>query len=405
MSNQKYSSLGRRFKLGLVINSYAGLGGPTALKGSDGTSIRTQALASTSELRAPERARRALAALVGEPVDVYCFAGEMGASIAHAAGLAVNILGEPKTSPSEAADTVAAAKACEAAGCDLILFVGGDGTARNMVEAVSPHQPVLGLPSGVKMHSGVYAIAPEAAALVIKQLISGALVALDMGEVRDIDEQAFREGHVQSRYYGELLVPAEPRYVQAVKEGGREVEALALDDIAAELTESVSADTLLVFAPGSTTFAVAQAFGVAPTLLGVDLVLNNTLVAADADAQTLEAHVFNHSGPVKLVLTAIGGQGHIFGRGNQQLRPALLRHIGRDNLLLVATKTKLAALNGRPLLIDTNDAELDHQWQGYIKVITGYRDAVLYPLGYAALNNPEADLQAKPDHEDVQNHE
>lgn len=381
MNEINTSALGRRFKLGLVVNSYAGLGGPTALKGSDGADIRARALAANGQLRAPERALRALSCLQNQPLDVFCFAGEMGEEAARAAGLSVCVLGSAASVPSEAADTIAAAKACQAHGCDLILFVGGDGTARNMVEAVGSEQPVLGLPSGVKMHSGVYAIAPEAAAAVIIQLINGELVALDEAEVRDIDEQAFREGRVQSRYYGELLVPAEPRYVQAVKEGGREVEALVLDDIAAEINEAVSSQTLLVFAPGSTTFAIASALGVAPTLLGVDLVLDGQMVGADLDAETLESHVFNHAGPVKLIITAIGGQGHVFGRGNQQLRPPLLRHIGRENLMVVATKTKLESLAGRPLLIDTNDAALDREWHGYIKVITGYRDAVLYPLG------------------------
>lgn len=379
-SGMQFQPLSRLFRLGLVVNSYAGLGGPAGLKGSDGAELRTQVLAQGDSLRAPERAARVLAQLAGLPLEVLCFAGEMGETVARAAGLPVTLLGAAATQPSEATDTLAAAKACEAAGCDLIVFVGGDGTARNMVQAVSEQQPVLGIPSGVKMHSGVYAIAPEAAAALIKQLMSGQLVSLDFQEVRDIDEAAFRAGRVQSRYYGELLVPAEPRYVQAVKSGGREVEALVLDDIAADIIETMTPDTLYIFAPGSTTYAITEALGISATLLGVDLVLDKTLLAADVDAAELEARVFAHAGPVKLVLTAIGGQGHILGRGNQQLRPDLLKHIGRDNLLLVATKTKLEALAGRPLLMDSNDAELDRQWQGYVRVITGYRDAVLYPL-------------------------
>lgn len=399
MNDRLQSTLGRRFKLGLIVNSYAGLGGPAGLKGSDGDAVRAQAMAMNSDLRAPERALRALTCLRGLPVDVYCFAGEMGAAVARAAQLAVQEIGQAEQTPSSAADTIAAARACHAAGCDLILFVGGDGTARNMVEAVGLDQPVLGLPSGVKMHSGVYAIAPEAAAAVIRQLISGELVALDACEVRDIDEQAFREGRVQSRYYGELLVPSEPRYVQAVKEGGREVEALVLDDIAAEITETLTPETLAIFAPGSTTFAITESMGLQATLLGVDLVRNGKLIATDLNANTLEQQVMAHTGPVVLVLTAIGGQGHVFGRGNQQLRPALLRHIGRENVVVVATKSKLESLNGRPLLIDTNDPALDADWTGYIRVITGYRDAVLYPLGYPALAASEVHRDGDLDYE------
>lgn len=368
------------FRLGLIINSYAGLGGPAGLKGSDG--VAAQALARGAELRAPQRAQRALQLLTAQPVKIFCFDGEMGADVARAAGFEPEIVGRAASQPSTADDTIAAARALVDAGVDLILFVGGDGTARNMVQAVGQHQPVLGLPSGVKMHSGVYAVVPEAAAKIIEQMIQGELVTLELAEVRDIDEQAFREGRVQSRYYGELSVPAAPRYVQAVKQGGREVEALVLDDLAAEITELMEPGSLYIFGPGSTTFAITESLGLSATLLGVDLVLDHQLVGTDLSAPELEQAVFAHPGPVRLILTAIGGQGHVLGRGNQQLRPALLRQIGKDNLWLVATKAKLENLQGRPLLLDSNDPELDSQWSGFIRVITGYRDAVIYPIGY-----------------------
>lgn len=376
------TALGRRFRLGLIINAYAGLGGTVALKGSDGAQTVAEALHRGAEFRASIRAQRALQLLNGDAVEILCFSGEMGEQVALLSGFTPTVIGQPLSTPSSAADTIAAAKSLHTHGVDLILFVGGDGTARNICEAVWTRQPVLGLPSGVKMHSGVYAIAPEAAALVVNQLISGALVALDCCEVRDIDESAFRDGRVQSRYYGELLVPSEPRYIQAVKQGGREVEALVLDDIAAEVIELMVEGELYVFAPGSTTFAITETMQLEGTLLGVDVVLNRALVAKDVSAPDLEALVFAHSGPVKLVLTAIGGQGHILGRGNQQIRPALLRKLGRDQLLLVATKAKLEALAGRPLLMDSNDPLLDREWQGYVRVITGYHDSVMYPLGH-----------------------
>jgi predicted polyphosphate/ATP-dependent NAD kinase len=200
--------------------------------------------------------------------------------------------------------------------------------------------------------------------------------------VRDIDEAAFREGRVQSKYYGELLVPSEPRYVQAVKQGGREVEALVLDDIAADIIENMTPETLYIFAPGSTTYAITEALGLDGSLLGVDLVLDRNMIAKDVAANALLRVAKAHAGDVKLVITAIGGQGHIIGRGNQQLTPELLQLIGKENVIVVATKTKLEALQGKPLLMDSNDSELDSRWQGYIPVTTGYRDSVLYPLGY-----------------------
>ena len=378
--------LHRNFRLGLVVNSYAGLGGSVGLKGSDGDATVKEAFDRGAEFRAPVRAKRALQQLQGLPIEIFCFAGELGEDVALAAGLTPTVIGLPLSNPSTAADTLAAASKLQEVGVDLILFVGGDGTARNIFDAVGSSQVVLGLPSGVKMHSGVYAIAPEAAAEVIVQLNRGELVSLALCEVRDIDEEAFRQGLVQSKYFGELLVPSEPRYVQAVKQGGREVEALVLDDIAAEVIENMDSETLYVFAPGSTTFSITSTLGLDATLLGVDLVLDRQIVAADLAAKALEEAVFSHPGPVKLVITAIGGQGHILGRGNQQLTPKLLRKIGRDNLIVVATKTKLEALAGKPLLMDSNDPELDAQWQGYIPVTTGYRDCVLYPLGYGVHN-------------------
>lgn len=369
------------FRLGLVINPYAGIGGAVGLKGSDGEATVVEAIALGAQQRAPDRALRALQLLAGEALQIFCFDGALGADVARQAGFDPVICGAPKSLPSTAQDTIAAARKLHAVGVDLILFVGGDGTARNIVEAVATAQPVLGLPSGVKMHSGVYAIVPEAAATIVSQLIAGKLVALDECEVRDIDEAQFRQGRVQSQYYGDLLVPSEPRYVQAVKQGGQEVEALVLADIAADFIENMEPDTLYIFAPGSTTYAILQEMGLAGTLLGVDLVRNQTLVAADLRAADIEAAVYAHAGSVKLVLTAIGGQGMLIGRGNQQLTPSLLAYIGRDNLLVVATKAKLEALAGRPLLIDSNDPSLDRNWRGYIRVVTGYRDAVLYPLG------------------------
>lgn len=373
---------GRRFRLGLIINPFAGMGGPAGLKGSDGADIVAKAQALGQQPRAPERALRCLQPLAALPIELYTIAGAMGETVALAAGFSPIIVGAA-SQPSTAEDTRQAATALKGRHVDLILFVGGDGTARDIYAALGDSQPVLGLPSGVKMHSSVYAIAPEAATEIVRGMVEGRLVALDMGEVRDIDEAAFRAGRVQSRYYGELQVPAEPRYIQAVKQGGVESEPLVLDDIAAEIREAMEPGALYIFAPGSTTFAVTESMGLDGTLLGVDVVEDESLVAKDVDARSLERLVSAHAGKVVLVVTAIGGQGHVLGRGNQQLSPEVLKRIGRENVWIIATKTKLEALQGRPLLLDTNDAQLDRDWAGHIRVVTGYRDAVLYPLGIA----------------------
>ena len=209
-------------------------------------------------------------------------------------------------------------------------------------------------------------------------LLDGGLVDIDQAEVRDIDELAFRQGQVRSKYYGELLVPRVGGFLQHVKAGGREVEELVVADIADEVIAEMEADTLYLVGPGSTTQGVMLALGLENTLLGFDLIKDQQLLAKDLNAEDIAAALSNHRGPVKVLITAIGGQGHILGRGNQQLSPELIRQIGRENFIVLATKTKISGLAGRPLLVDSNDLALDKSWEGYIRVITGYRDAIMY---------------------------
>jgi predicted polyphosphate/ATP-dependent NAD kinase len=204
------------------------------------------------------------------------------------------------------------------------------------------------------------------------------LVTLGDQEVRDIDEAQFREGRVRAKYYGELLVPQEHRYLQNVKNGGKEVEELILTDIAADLIERMEPDTRYIIGSGTTVQAVMQELGLPNTLLGVDLVADQKLLASDCTAQELLAKTTGAD--TKIIITIIGGQGHILGRGNQQLSPELIRRVGKDNLIVIATKTKLAELDGRPLIVDTGDTELDKELSGVIPVITGYHDAVLYRI-------------------------
>ena len=377
-------------KLGLIINPWAGIGGPAGLKGSDGAETVERALAAGIHPQSHKRAAIALEALrpfTGE-LEIVTFAGDMGENSARELGFNVDVVGTAAGERSTPQDTEAAAKSIRDAGADLIVFVGGDGTARNMVNALGDSYPVLGIPAGVKMHSACFAISPKAGGEVLRRLLAGELVDLHAREVRDIDEKSFREGRVSTRYYGELLVPEEGHFLQAVKNAGREVEELAVADIAAQVVEEMDEfepETLYVFGPGSTTLAVLNELGGDGTLLGVDLWRNGKLIGRDVNAlQVLEAieqhRSENPDAPVKIILTAIGGQGHLIGRGNQQLSPAVLKVVGRDNLVVVATKTKISELGGRPLLIDSGEPELDEAWGGFIRVITGYRDEILYPL-------------------------
>ena len=364
------------FKLGLIINPMAGLGGSVALKGSDGEETARQALALGAEPKAGLRTQQALDGLKGLPLEVITYPKEMGEDVARVCGFETTVIGDIKSGRTCAADTINAAKQLRDIGVDILMFAGGDGTARNICEALDDEIPVLGIPAGVKIHSGVYAVTPHAAGEIVAMLVKGELVTLGEQEVRDIDEDAFRQGTVRARYYGELRVPQEHRYMQHVKNGGRETEELVLDDIAADVVERMDPDTFYIMGSGSTVEAVMNELGLPNTLLGVDLVKDGALIAADCTAQQLLE--LTEGEICELVITLIGGQGHIIGRGNQQLSPELLSRIGKNNIHVIATKTKLQALEGRPLLVDSGDLQLNHKLSGVIPVITGYHDSVLY---------------------------
>lgn len=368
----------RRFKLGLLINPLAGLGGSVALKGSDGADTAAKALALGAEPKAQLRTLSALSVLQDLAVDIVTYPAEMGEDAARIAGFNPRVLGDIVTGQTTEEDTERAAQALLADGVDLILFAGGDGTARNICHALPEQFPVLGIPAGVKIHSGVYAVTPKAAGEIVAMLIRGELVTLAEQEVRDIDEEAFRQGRVRAKYYGELLVPQEHRYLQNVKSGGKEVEELVLADMAADLIERMEPATRYIMGSGSTVKAVMDELGLANTLLGVDLIEDHKLIASDCTAQELLEKTAGRA--TKLVITIIGGQGHILGRGNQQLSPELIKQIGKENIIVIATKTKLAALQGRPLVVDSGDPELDRALAGVIAVITGYHDSVLYRI-------------------------
>lgn len=375
----KHPSQAPAFRLGLVINPLAGLGGTVALKGSDG--VAGEALARGAQPQAPARARAVLEALqpLYSRVQLLAAGGAMGADVARELGYAVEVVHMP-ASPSSGADTEVAARALLAARADLLLFAGGDGTARDICRAVGTSLPVLGIPAGVKMHSGVFAVTPRAAAEIVRLLVEGELVLVDVADVRDIDEAALREGRIHARHYGELRVPAEGRYLQQVKCNGREVEALVLQEIAADITERMQEGGRWLIGPGRTPAAVMEALGLPNTLLGIDVVEDGQLLAADADAATLERLVAECPEACRLVLSPTGGQGMLLGRGNQQLTPALLRHIGRERLVVVATHEKLSALQGRPLLMDVPDPVLEAALTGLVEVVSGYHHHLLYRL-------------------------
>jgi len=386
------------FKLGLIINPVAGLGGAVALKGSD--DMAEKALALGAEPKANERAGLALNVLqpYQDQLTIYTVNNLMGERCATQLGFDVRLSYHCDHKATEAADTELAVSALLAAQVDVILFAGGDGTARNIANAVhqycqrynSPQIPVLGIPAGCKIHSGVYAVTPTAAGRVVELMLTKQLVTLTEGDVMDIDETLFRQGVVKAKRYSELQIPSELRYMQAVKSGGKESDELVLQDIADAVIDNIRdhSESLFIIGSGSTTAYLMSALQLESSLLGVDVVQDEKLIAADVTEQQLWQQLLSAKQArqnVQLVITLIGGQGHIFGRGNQQLSPRVIKYIieqhgGVSNINIIATKTKLTALNNNPLISDTGEHQLDLQLSGYLPVITGYKDQVLYPV-------------------------
>src|SRR5690349_706814 len=313
--------------LGLLVNPIAGMGGRVALKGTDGPEALRAARARGASPLAPARAARALARLAEEAPAVTLLAapGTMGAEIARDAGLDVEATSGDAREETSAADTREAASEMRERGVDLLLFAGGDGTARDIHAAVGSTLPLLGVPTGVKMHSGVFAATPAAAGAAAAAYLRGATQLQD-ADIADQDANGVE-------IHGAVRVPRQPRLMLGRKTGSdpANLERLAAAvDLRSELT---------LFGPGTTTEAVLRRLGQHGTLLGVDAVRDGQVVFRDLDEAGLLTLLDAHE-DVALVVGVVGGQGALFGRGNQQLSPAVLRRIGRDRIQIVASAEK-----------------------------------------------------------------
>jgi len=364
-------------RIGLVVNPFAGIGGRVGLKGSDGADTVRRAI----ELGAvPEALQRATSSLLPlsslrGSLEVIAYPFEMGETSARESGFMPKVIGKIRSGATTAEDTQRAARDMCALEVDLLLFAGGDGTARDICRAIPAQIPCLGIPAGVKIHSAVYATNPRhAGELAIMFLDDKA--RLREAEVLDLDEDAYRAGRVGTHLYGYLNVPYRPLLTQNQKVPSPATEARQAESIAAAVIEEMQPGVLYILGPGTTTRALAQKLGVAKTLVGVDIVRDGKLVAKDVTQSHLLALV--ESIPAKIIVTPIGGQGFLFGRGNQQIGPEVIRRVGRDNIIVVGTSAKLNALRLQPLLVDTGDDEVDALLAGHFTVITGYHEQTVY---------------------------
>jgi len=364
--------------LGLIVNPVAGLGGRVGLKGSDGAEIQRRARELGALPEALNRTAQALRPLerLKDRCVVVTYPREMGEDVARACGLEPVVVGSIEPGRTTAEDTRRAAQDLSRFPVDLILFAGGDGTARDVYTAIGGSVPVLGIPAGVKIQSAVYAIHPASAGELAALYLEGKATVLRDAEVLDLDEAAYRQGIVSPRLYGYLRIPFERGLVQNRKAPSPLSERGACESIAWAVIDRMQAGWLYIVGPGTTTQPVLANLGLPKTLIGVDVVCDRQLLAADANEARLLELIENRS--AMIVITPIGGQGYLFGRGNQQLSPAVIRAVGKSNILVVSTVDKIHSLQGRPLLVDTGDLDLDRLLAGYIQVITGRGERIVY---------------------------
>jgi predicted polyphosphate/ATP-dependent NAD kinase len=369
-------------KLGLIVNPLAGLGGRVGLKGSDGAEIQHQAIELGAEPQAHLRVGQALAELVAMRSEFGLLTppGEMGADIARLSGLEPRVLGAIQPGNTSAADTICIAREMQAQPVDLLLFAGGDGTARDIYTALGEALPVLGIPAGVKVHSAVFARNPSIAGALAVRFLQGKATRLRLAEVLDLDEAAYRQGALSTTLYGYLQVPDRGGMLQNKKAPTPASELAQAQAIAAEVIAGMAPDRLYILGPGTTTRAIAEQLALPKTLVGVDVITRHAVVAADVNERQLLALLAER--PASIVVTPTGGQGFLFGRGNQQISPEVIRKVGMDNIIIVCLQSKLNDLRGQPLLVDTGDPATDRLLFGYHSVITGFGERVIYRVGF-----------------------
>ena len=370
------------FRIGLIVNPIAGIGGAVGLKGSDGLEILNQARKRGGLIQAPVRTEEFLNELISikDNIKIYTLKGVMGGDSVLKVGLNTEFLiidGIPNSTilfETNSSFTVKTAKKMKDLNLDLIVFVGGDGTARDIFESIGSKIPCLGIPSGVKINSSVFAVNPKAAAKLLIEFYNGNS-HLRESEVLDIDESAFRDNRVVSKLYGYLSTPYLPTLSQPSKMASPQTleeknNQLRIADWIVKQMDNSGLDYYYLLGPGTTVRAIAEVLNQDKTLLGVDLFYNKKCIAMDLNEEQILKNIENRK--IKLVVTPIGAQGFIFGRGNLQLSPKILLKIGLENIIIIATKFKISRLPKGKLRIDSRDSSFDEKFTGLHRVLADF---------------------------------
>lgn len=368
-------------KIGLLINPIAGMGGKVGLKGTDGQAILAEAI---SRGAVPESARKAVKALeklqpLKADIQFLVASGEMGQDVVVDLGFKYEVIHQ-MTSESSVEDSRQLLEKLLREEIDLILFAGGDGTARDVADTLPFEKeiPVIGIPTGVKIHSPVYAVTPEDAGELAFEFLSDHLLAILEKEVIDIEEAAFRRDEIITKVYGYLHVPYDESHMQNLKSPSLQSDADAQISGALQVIDDMKPDVFYIIGSGSTTHRILEELGLKGTVLGIDLVKNKELIAKDVYEQQILDLI--GEAPAKLVVTPMGGQSYVFGRGNQQLSDKVLAKLDKEDLIILSTPTKLHSLKRQPLLIYTGNPEIDQKISGFYKVVTGYGQYSMYKI-------------------------
>jgi len=364
-------------KIGLIINPIAGMGGSVGLKGTDGD-IYKEAEKMGAIPVTPIRANQLLSNIkYKDEITLLVAPGKMGAEIVKDLAINFKIIGEiGKETTAE--DTKRIAKQMLEENIDLLIFCGGDGTARDIFDSIGLEKPVVALPAGVKMFSSVFAINPRAAAEIVDKFIKETIDTQEK-EILDIDEDLVRKDILQSKLYGYLKVPKILSLIQSGKTGsgiGRTIEENK-QEIAQFIIESMEDDTLYLLGPGTTIKTITDNFNLPKTLLGIDAIYDKKSVGIDLNERSI-LELLNRYNKTIIIISPIGGQGFLFGRGNKQITPKILRIIGKKNIKIVSTVEKMKGLTC--LRVDTGDIETDEILIGFVKVITGYKEELIVKI-------------------------
>jgi predicted polyphosphate/ATP-dependent NAD kinase len=365
-------------KLGLIVNPVAGMGGAVGLKGTDGVEALERAKLLGAVPQAETRTELSLRSLrqLGVDVEILTYGGVMGEYAVEAAGMEPLVVGSTSSTTSTRGDTMAAARELATRGVDLLLFAGGDGTARDVQNAVGTTVTTMGIPAGVKIQSAVFATSSVVAGQIAASFLMSRLRDTKLAEVMDINEEDYRRGVLSARLYGYLSIPDGSPGFQHRKSASVPSQRTVQRDIAADLVDRITEDRCYIIGPGSTCGVFMETLGFDNSLLGVDVIRAGNLVGKDLNEREILAAI--RDAECNLIITPIGGQGFLLGRGNQQVSPEVIREVGKENIIVIATSEKLHSFRGRPLLVDTGDADCDSYLCGYCRVLTGYREATMY---------------------------